>query len=92
MTSVEKNLIAEYFCMYEVRLEDNVKEFDIRACRRRLDSIDHLEEIIAKERLIMFESIRDDILTILNMEYVVKDKKKYTLKTLAEIVNDTYKE
>lgn len=84
MTSKEKDLITQYFYLYENRLEDNIKEHDIRACRRRLDSLDLLEEIIAKERYIMFQSIRDDIMKILNLEYE-KREDKYTLKALFEV-------
>lgn len=68
MTEVEKMLIYEYFFNYETRLEESVDVWDIRATRRRLDSVDHLEEIIAKERLIMFRSVRDDILLLLKLD------------------------
>lgn len=42
MTEVEKMLIYEYFFNYETRLEESVDVWDIRATRRRLDSVDHL--------------------------------------------------
>lgn len=65
MRQREKDLLMAYFYNYEIRLEDNVNSYDIRACRRRLDSLDHLEEIIAKERLNMFKSVREDIIRLL---------------------------
>lgn len=67
MTENEKILIFEYFNNYQSRLENSVDVWDLRATRRNLDCIDHLEEIIAKERLKMFKSVRDDILLLLKL-------------------------
>lgn len=67
MTENEKMLIYEYFSNYQAKLEQAVDVWDLRATRRCLDCIDHLEEIIAKERLKMFKSVRDDILLLLKL-------------------------
>ena len=68
MKQKELLILSEYFYKYDERLENAVKDWDLRACRRSLDYVDHLEEIIAKARLEMFRSVRDDILLLLKLD------------------------
>lgn len=68
MKQSELSILSEYFYKYEERLEDAVKDWDLRACRRSLDYVDHLEEIIAKARLEMFRSVRDDLVLLLKLD------------------------
>lgn len=68
MKQKELLILSEYFYKYEERLENAVKDWDLRACRRDLDYVDHLEEIIAKARLEMFRSVRDDLILLLKLD------------------------
>lgn len=68
MRQTELSLLCSYFLNYEQRLENAVDDWDLRACRRSLDYVDHLEEIIAKARLEMFRSVRDDIVLLLKLD------------------------
>lgn len=73
MTNKEKEKLYEYFYVAEIRLEENVDIWDMRATRRRLDSVDHLEEILAKEQLKTFRAVRDDILNLLKFHIEKED-------------------
>lgn len=68
MKRTELDLLTAYFYNYEERLDNAVKDWDLRACRRNLDYVDHLEEIIAKARLEMFRSVRNDIILLLHLD------------------------
>ena len=63
----------QYFYCAEERLEEAVKDCSYRYVRRELDSLDLLEEIIAKERLQCFKDIRADIQQILKFNNVDND-------------------
>lgn len=63
----------QYFYCAEERLEEAVKDCSYRYVRRELDSLDLLEEIIAKERLQCFKDIRADIQQILKFNSVDND-------------------
>lgn len=65
MRKKENISLMQYFYCAEARLEDAVKDCNYRYVRHDLDSVDLLEEIIAKERLQCFRDIRADILQIL---------------------------
>lgn len=69
MRTKEKDALMEYFYRMELRLEDAVDIWDLRSQRRRLDAVDHLEEILAKEQLKAFRGIRDDIILLLKIEF-----------------------
>ena len=73
MTNKEKEKLYEYFYVAEIRLEENVDIWDMRATRSRLDSVDHLEEILAKEQLKTFRAVRDDILNLLKFHIEKED-------------------
>lgn len=70
------NLIQYLYCAEE-RLQNAVKDCSYRYVRRDLDSLDLLEEIIAKERLNCFRDISADILHILHLN--AKDIENSTL-------------
>lgn len=59
--------LVGYLYNMEERLESAVKDCSYRYVRRDLDSLDLLEEIIAKERLNCFRDISADILHILHL-------------------------
>lgn len=59
--------LVQYLYNAEERLENAVKDCSYRYVRRDLDSLDLLEEIIAKERLNCFRDISADILYILHL-------------------------
>lgn len=59
--------LVGYLYNMEERLENAVKDCSYRYVRRDLDSLDLLEEIIAKERLNCFRDILADILHILHL-------------------------
>lgn len=59
--------LVGYLYNMEERLENAVKDCSYRYVRRDLDSLDLLEEIIAKERLNCFRDISSDILHILHL-------------------------
>lgn len=59
--------LVGYLYNMEERLENAVKDCSYRYVRRDLDSLDLLEEIIAKERLNCFRDISADILHILHL-------------------------
>lgn len=59
--------IVEYFYHKQARYEDAVRTCSYRYIRRDLDSIDLLEEILAKERLKTLEEISREVLHILNL-------------------------
>ena len=59
--------LMQYFYNMQIRLENAVKDCSYRYIRRDLDSIDLLEEIIAKERLNAFNDFMHDVLTILKL-------------------------
>ena len=67
MRKQEHISLMQYFYNMQIRLENAVKDCSYRYIRRDLDSIDLLEEIIAKERLNAFNDIMFDILTILKL-------------------------
>lgn len=73
MTNKEKEKLYEYFYVAEIRLEENVDIWDMRATRRRLDCVDHLEEILAKEQLKTFRAVRDDIFNVLKFHIEKED-------------------
>lgn len=59
--------IVEYFYQMQARLESAVTDCSYRYIRRDLDSVELLEEIIAKERLTMFNEVMRDVLNILQL-------------------------
>ncbi|MCD7723052.1 MAG: hypothetical protein LUH82_03760 [Clostridiales bacterium] len=59
--------LVEYFYHQQARLEAAVRDCGYRYIRRDLDSVDLLEEIIAKERLIEFNRVMADVLRILEI-------------------------
>lgn len=59
--------LVQYLYCAEERLENAVKDCSYRYVRRELDSLDLLEEIIAKERLNCFRDISADILHLLKL-------------------------
>lgn len=59
--------IVEYFYCMQTRLENAISDCSYRYIRRNLDSVELLEEIIAKERLIMFNEVMQDVLNILKL-------------------------
>lgn len=67
MRKKERISIVEYFYHMQARLEAAVTDCSFRYIRREFDSIDHLEEIIAKERLKMFNETMFDVLNILEL-------------------------
>ncbi len=67
MRKQEHISLMQYFYNMQIRLENAVKDCSYRYIRRDLDSIDLLEEIIAKERLNAFNDFTQDILTILKL-------------------------
>ena len=67
MRKQEHISLMQYFYNTQIRLENAVKDCSYRYIRRDLDSIDLLEEIIAKERLNAFKDFTQDVLTILKL-------------------------
>lgn len=67
MRKQEHISLMQYFYNMQIRLENAVKDCSYRYIRRDLDSIDLLEEIIAKERLRAFNDFTQDVLTILKL-------------------------
>ena len=59
--------LAEYFYHKQIRLENAVTDCTYRYVRRDLDSVEILEEIIAKEHLKEFNETMNDVLRILKM-------------------------
>ncbi len=59
--------LVKYLYFVESRLTAAVDDCCIRYLRRELDSVDLLEEIIAKERLKFFYELEEDIVRILKM-------------------------
>lgn len=59
--------IVKYFYHMQARLENAVNDCSYRYIRRDLDSVELLEEIIAKENLKLFNGIMYDVLTILKL-------------------------
>lgn len=59
--------LVQYLYFRDAKLEEAVKDCEVRYTRRNLDSIDLLEEIIAKERLNEFREVTADILNILRL-------------------------
>lgn len=67
MNRLEKISLIQYLYCAEERFENAVRDCSYRYVRRDLDSLDLLEEIIAKERLNCFRDISADILHILKL-------------------------
>ena len=67
MCKKESISIAQYLYNMEERLENAVKDCSYRYIRRDLDSVELLEEIIAKERLQAFREFSFDIRRILKI-------------------------
>lgn len=59
--------IVKWIYFTEERLEQAVKDTEYRFVRRDLDSVDLLEEIIAKENLKFFREIQFDLLRIIGL-------------------------
>lgn len=59
--------IVEYFYCMQIRLENAISDCSYRYIRRDLDSVELLEEIIAKERLQAFREFSFDIRRILKI-------------------------
>ena len=59
--------LVKYLYFVESRLTAVVDDCSYRYVRRELDSVDLLEEIIAKERLKFFYELESDITRILKM-------------------------
>lgn len=73
MRKQERISIIEYLYHMQARLENEVNCCLYRSVRRDLDSVDLLEEIIAKERLRLFNDIMFDIVRILKLTGNVED-------------------
>ncbi len=69
----ERDLISKYLYFAEERFIEAVKLTEYRYTRRELDSIDLLEEIIAKERLQAFQDIKFDIVRLLKLDKSVAE-------------------
>lgn len=67
MRKKEALSVVEYFYHMQARLEAAIADCSYRYVRRELDSVDLLEEIIAKERLKMFNEVMFDVLKILEL-------------------------
>lgn len=67
MRKKEAISLVEYFYHKEARLEEAVRDCALRYIRREVDSVDLLEEIIAKEHLNAFREISSEVLRILDM-------------------------
>lgn len=67
MRKKEALSIVEYFYHMQARLENAVTDCAYRYIRRDVDSVELLEEIIAKERLTMFNEVMRDVLNILQL-------------------------
>ncbi len=77
MRKGESISLVQYLYATEQKLENAVSDCSYRYVRRNLDSIDLLEEIIAKERLNCFRELSADILSILKLtekEYFESEK------------------
>lgn len=74
MRKKETISLVQYLYCTEERLEENVKLCDYRAVRRDLDSLDLLEEIIAKERLKLFQDVSSEINKIDTMMLDFKER------------------
>ena len=59
--------LVKYLYFMEYRLTEDINDCNYRYVRRDLDSLDLLEEIIAKERLKLFYEIEDVIIKILHL-------------------------
>lgn len=59
--------LVKYLYFMEYRLLEDINDCNYRYVRRELDSLDLLEEIIAKERLKFFYEIENTIIKILHM-------------------------
>ena len=59
--------IVKYLYFLESRLSADVDDCSLKYLRRELDSVDLLEEIIAKERLRFFYELEADLIKILNL-------------------------
>ena len=59
--------IVKYLYFLEARLSTDVDDTILKYLRRELDSVDLLEEIIAKERLKLFYEIEADLIKILQL-------------------------
>lgn len=59
--------LVGYLYNVEERLERAVSDCSFRFIRRELDSVDLLEEIIAKEQLNFFQEVSSDIIEILRL-------------------------
>lgn len=67
MNKQEAVNIVKYLYFLEARLSSDVDDTVLRYLRRELDSVDLLEEIIAKERLKLFYEIEADLIKILQL-------------------------
>lgn len=67
MRKNESISIIKYFYHMQARLENAVTDCSYRYIRNDLDSVELLEEIIAKENLKLFNGIMYDILHILKL-------------------------
>lgn len=68
MRKQEKINLIRYLLQVDNRLESTLNDCEMRFVRRELDSVDLLEEIIAKENLKLFRAITNDILHIFNLQ------------------------
>lgn len=67
MNKKESISLVEYFYCKQARLEEAVRDCSYRYIRRDLDSVELLEEIIAKEHLNAFNEVMNDVLNILQL-------------------------
>lgn len=68
MRKQEKINLIRYLLQVDNRLENTLNDCEMRFIRRELDSVELLEEIIAKENLKLFRAITNDIIHILNLQ------------------------
>lgn len=83
MRKNESISVIKYFYHMQARLENAVTDCSYRYIRNDLDSVELLEEIIAKENLKLFNGIMYDILHILKLTeedwQQIKKEKSYKI-------------
>lgn len=68
MNKSERDLISKYLYFAEERLIGAVRDCSYRYVRRDLDSIDLLEEILARNKLECFREFAYDVTKLLNLD------------------------
>lgn len=68
MNKSERDMLSKYLYYAEERLEGAVRDCSYRYVRRELDSIDLLEEILAKNKLECFRQFAYDVTRLLKLD------------------------